>query len=242
MFKTAFRKISIIAYTYYNGEPRKFEFKRLTAKDRRRIIYILNSLVRGMRVIIVSNAQYCIKAVESEYGTTEHIYADMLADDEDNGDTLEGRLKKYIDRFGDEAEAWIAAGLTFGLTRPQLQATFNENVDNPYENTLFMSTGETKASATQRVLNTHYGKGSIRSAFGSLARLAVYFCASAFREAQRNIPDVRGWLVGRGSSYPCDICQSQVGIHKDSIDLPPYHSHCCCWAAPLTPEEYALLL
>lgn len=241
MLCTAFRKITIIAYNY-SGDPRKFEYKKLTALQRKDINAVIKKLKRGLKIIIISNAQYCINIVEKEYDTTEHILADELAEEENNGNTLIGRISDYTDRFNGEAEAWIAAGLILGMSANQLRAAFRENADNPFENAIFMSAGESKVQATQDVLNAKYGKGSIKSALGSLRRLGWYFCASAFRDAQRNIPFTSGWLVGRGSSYPCDLCESNVGIHKDSIDLPPYHSRCCCWAAPLNLEELAQLL
>lgn len=241
MLCTAFRKITVIAYGY-SDDPRKFEFKKLPAIQRKEISAIIKKLKRGLRIVIVSNAQYCINIVEKEYDTTEHILADELAEEENNGNTFIGRVSDYVDRYKGEVEAWIAAGLILGLTVKQLRTAFRENADNPFENAIFMSAGESKAQATQDVLNAKYGRGSIKSALGSLRRLSWYFCASSFRSAQRNIPFVSGWLVGRGSSYPCDLCQSNVGIHKDSIDLPPYHARCCCWAAPLNLEELALLI
>lgn len=48
-----------------------------------------------------------------------------------------------------------------------------------------------------------------------------------------------GYYVLRGSSYPCETCDSMVGFHKmEDIDgYPPYHGHCCCYVIPIFPAE-----
>lgn len=44
-----------------------------------------------------------------------------------------------------------------------------------------------------------------------------------------------GYYVLRGSSYPCELCDSMVGFHKmeDIESYPPYHGHCCCYSIPI---------
>ena len=42
------------------------------------------------------------------------------------------------------------------------------------------------------------------------------------------------YLVKRGSSYPCALCDSMRGIHSGWDELPPYHKNCCCIAIPVT--------
>lgn len=44
-----------------------------------------------------------------------------------------------------------------------------------------------------------------------------------------------GYYVMRGSSYPCTLCDSEVGFHpmKDIGHLPQYHAHCACIAIPI---------
>lgn len=48
-----------------------------------------------------------------------------------------------------------------------------------------------------------------------------------------------GYYVLRGSSYPCETCDSMVGFHKmEDIDgYPPYHGHCCCYVIPIFHAE-----
>ena len=44
-----------------------------------------------------------------------------------------------------------------------------------------------------------------------------------------------GYYVFRGSSYPCDLCDSACGFHPltDMSFFPPLHPHCCCGAVPI---------
>lgn len=46
---------------------------------------------------------------------------------------------------------------------------------------------------------------------------------------------IAGYYVMRGSSYPCDYCQSFVGFHpiQDTDSLPLYHGNCRCFAIPV---------
>ena len=42
---------------------------------------------------------------------------------------------------------------------------------------------------------------------------------------------MKGYHVLRGSSYPCEICDSHTGIFypiSDEDNKPQYHAHCCC--------------
>lgn len=44
-----------------------------------------------------------------------------------------------------------------------------------------------------------------------------------------------GYAVFRGSTYPCDMCDSRVGWHPidDTDSFPPQHPSCVCWTVPI---------
>lgn len=44
-----------------------------------------------------------------------------------------------------------------------------------------------------------------------------------------------GYVVRRGSNYPCDLCDSHVGYHdiSDTEGFPQFHGHCLCIAIPV---------
>lgn len=47
--------------------------------------------------------------------------------------------------------------------------------------------------------------------------------------------EIVGFYVARGSSYPCDYCQSYVGYHpiSEADALPPRHNSCQCYVIPI---------
>lgn len=43
-----------------------------------------------------------------------------------------------------------------------------------------------------------------------------------------------GYWQGRGATYNCDLCDSEVGLHIGEWDNAPYpHPHCMCWRIPI---------
>lgn len=237
--RQCFSKLVEMGYGWLYA-PEKFRFSDMHNADE------LNATLQKLRTAIFMlmerHAQFAIDTIEDEYGSAAHIAAGDIINKEQFGLTAKQRIAKYTDRFKYEAEAWIAAGLVLGINRNRLERLFSANAKDPYGNSTFQEARKRSPLATRLQSNgKSYGRGQIISAQGSIERLAQSMESWAWREAERNIPHVAGWIVGRGSSYPCDLCQSYVGFHKDSIDLPPYHANCRCWAYPLTLDEYALL-
>ena len=60
----------------------------------------------------------------------------------------------------------------------------------------------------------------------------------ALNEIWKEDDNVEGWYTIRGSNYPCEYCDSQVGIiHPKSEMFYGYHPRCCCIMIPVTDEE-----
>ena len=57
------------------------------------------------------------------------------------------------------------------------------------------------------------------------------------RQMRQNYEDegAEGFYVMRGSTYPCDYCQSYVGFHQidEAEAFPPQHANCACFAIPV---------
>ena len=85
-------------------------------------------------------------------------------------------------------------------------------------------------------LKTNYGVGKYATSYNNLNRLVTDTIARSRQKLFINRENKNGanaWYVQRGSSYPCSLCDSNVGIHYNSFDLPPYHPNCVCMAIPL---------
>lgn len=145
-----------------------------------------------------------------------------------HGMTFEERLSSYCTKYRDELLLLVGAGLFLGLTKMTLAKSIGNHLKHPYKNPDLVEGIAAPLS---------YGRGRTNSMFTAISGLTTYGISQAWMGSQY-INDRRegcvGWIVRRGSSIPCDICDSMVGFHDDESDLPPYHNSCCCLAIPIT--------
>lgn len=123
-----------------------------------------------------------------------------------DGLDLDGYLQHYVEQFKGEMQDYVASRL-------------NGNKEKWSKNWKGFS---------------HKGM----SAYNSIDRLTRFAISSAwmlalFNEMQSS--KAIGYYVMRGSSYPCDLCDSMVGFHplEDEDGKPPYHANCCCIMVPV---------
>lgn len=76
-------------------------------------------------------------------------------------------------------------------------------------------------------------KGAMTSAARGLAEMTSYLVSAVWMQFLYATAGTHTFYVMRGSSYPCGICQEQVGLHTGEETLPPYHKRCCCIAIPI---------
>ena len=69
----------------------------------------------------------------------------------------------------------------------------------------------------------------------NMAKLTLQMAWMKEKSLEQEDDGAAGYYVLRGSSYPCEKCDSMVGFHKmDDIEgYPPYHGHCCCYVIPI---------
>lgn len=69
----------------------------------------------------------------------------------------------------------------------------------------------------------------------NMAKLTLQMSWMKEKAMEQEEDGAAGYYVLRGSSYPCDTCDSMVGFHemKDIDGYPPYHGHCCCYVIPI---------
>nr|DAV38598.1 MAG TPA: minor capsid protein [Caudoviricetes sp.] len=135
------------------------------------------------------------------------------------GDTLDGRTEKYVHRFKDEIQDFIAAGLLAHLSESGLLSEVWKYMKSPYSNPL---------------VGTSTGRG--QSAYHRLNTLTRFSIAEAWMHADMETA-IRNGAIGfismRGSSYPCSLCDDMTGFHTFAEAYPPYHSKCCCIPIPI---------
>lgn len=147
---------------------------------------------------------------------------------ESHGSTFEERLSDYCGKYKDELMLLIGAGLFLGIAKSALVKSIGSNLKHPYANQLL-------AEGIDAPLT--YGRGKSNSMYNAIGDLTRYGIAQGWMrnwELTTAKDGCIGWIVRRGSSYPCDICNDNCGFHSiDEGTNLPLHGHCACFAVPV---------
>ena len=146
---------------------------------------------------------------------------------ENRGSTFDERLTDYVGKYKNELLLLVGAGLLLGIGKSALAKSIGDNLRQPYANPMLKDGIEAPLT---------YGRGKSNAMYNAIGSLTRNGIAGAWMKNQyiNNRKDgCIGWLVQRGSHFPCELCDSKVGFHTDESDLPLYHSHCCCYAVPI---------
>ncbi len=209
----------------YNIPPERFRFSANPRLKRE-----INGILALLREALYSHIE-SVSTFGGEDGDSRFTAPALT--EEDHGKTFRQRLAEYVDRWGYETEAVIAAaGLEGVKDKAAVLDGIREYLDRPYDNPWMEGHRGEGAAARLRAI-PHYGRGKRIAAATALSLLLTSVVAKGWMQNwSRQNAGKRGYLVFRGSSYPCDICGSQTGfIHdiKDKEGLPPYHSSCKCY-------------
>lgn len=152
-----------------------------------------------------------------------------------NDNTFKEKIDDYAERFRNEMEVISASSLLLNKT-PQNAANELKTLLPIIYGSSFMKIAKIEGIASFEDLKTNYGVGKYATSYNNLNRLVTDTIARSRQKLFINRENKNGanaWYVQRGSSYPCSLCDSNVGIHYKSFDLPPYHPNCVCMAIPL---------
>ena len=146
------------------------------------------------------------------------------------GKTTSERNAVYLGNFAEDVVRMIKAGTIMGYTDQQLLSAIRTGYKDPYRASVI-----TKAKKQDISIDVpSYGKGYYRNAYQNIIRNAKQVIALSWGRAEQEYGKNKkaiGFYVKRGSSYPCDICQSEAdaGFHSFKDPYPPYHVSCCCY-------------
>lgn len=146
------------------------------------------------------------------------------------GKTTSERNAVYLGNFAEDVVRMIKAGTIMGYTDQQLLSAIRTGYKDPYRTSVI-----TKAKKQDISIDVpSYGKGYYRNAYQNIIRNAKQVIALSWGRAEQEYGKNNkaiGFYVKRGSSYPCDICQSEAdaGLHSFKDPYPPYHVSCCCY-------------
>lgn len=171
-----------------------------------------------------------------EHDKRDEVVAYMLS--ERHGDTLEGRVRKRVGTFFNEVYAVYLAGQVLGKGRDELLASVKKHLKDPWQSEILQEAREKQergeVAADYPFKEPHYGKGNPVSSLVAIDRMLCYAVADAWEQwhfRDQSEKGARGYFVVRGSSYPCEVCDSYAGTFffiTDEQSRPQYHLNCCC--------------
>lgn len=157
---------------------------------------------------------------------------------ERNGDTIDGRVNKRVHTFFNEVFAVYVAGKLLGKGYDALLPTIKKYFDKPWENPIIVEAREMQErgeiAKDYELSEPHFGKGDPIASLTALDRMLRYAVADSWmwwKHQDSTARGAKGYYVVRGSSYPCEICDSHTGIFysiSNEDSMPQYHLNCCC--------------
>lgn len=233
------RKLIDQAFVYsYLGKS--FHFSANSQLDEK-ISSIIDEIRKEIFNIIYTRCDYAdTLAHEKEAEEKNNKYLPLFLGSVILGQTLQERINRYTTHLQSEIEAYIAAGLAKGMSRTQILTYYLTWLKAPYKSPLLLEAFKQQGFRAERILSKGitFGSGIYISSFDNLVRLEQQTIFHAYNNTLNNIwltrPEVIGWYTIRGSSYPCIICDDNVGIfHPKDEFFSGYHVRCCCLMIPI---------
>lgn len=220
VMEKAAEQIVVIAYKY-NIPPENFSFS-FNPNLQREVDEVISGLVEEIIEDTDLLATYHAEDREDEVIAFIHR--------ETHGNTLDGRVTDYTDKYKRELEIGIIAALLLGKSGQEASSAIRENLSSPFKNPFIIEA--LKNGAIIEIPN--YGRGHSNSMFNALSKLTGHAVAEGWMYLQLLLA-VDGGAIGfvtfRGSSYPCNICDEYAGVvHTLDEPLPPLHLNCVCGA------------
>lgn len=219
VMKEAAEKIVDICYSA-GVNPQSFRYSNLPV----RVQFDIDEVIQRLQEAI--DDYFLTLAIADHEENRDKILPFILG--ENHGMTFAERLENYCDKYRDELMVLVGAGLFLGIAKSALVKSIGENLKHPYANQLLSDGIEVPLT---------YGRGKSNSMFTALYGLTKYGIESAWMqhwELKTEADGAIGWIVQRGSSYPCPQCDDNCGFHSiDEGTQLPQHLSCCCFAVPI---------
>lgn len=181
----------------------------------------------------------CVLLAQDEHDRKDMILAYISRDIA--GDNLNGRVTSRVRTFAAEITAVYGAGRLLDYSYQKMLSSIKDNLKDPWHNPIITEAKE-KADNGEITIpdgldleEPHFGQGSPISSLLALDFICETAIADGWMEwlyLDKKDNGAKGYFVLRGSSYPCEECQSHVGIfwpidNKDHY--PPFHRSCVCY-------------
>lgn len=160
---------------------------------------------------------------------------------------LQETLDGYLFKTMKDVEAAVAALRNAGIALAEAVTKVKSNLHNIYNMPEVTDTFEEAESFNATYIRS---RGVEQGAVGlsnsgatnvvNMAKITLQMAWMRQQGIDFDESGAAGYYQLRGSSYPCDICDAEVGFHKGLEDIyaKPYpHPHCCCYRIPIFPTE-----
>lgn len=146
------------------------------------------------------------------------------------GKTYIQRNSSYLYDFANDVVSLVKAGVSLRYDENKIIGAVRKSYKDPYNNSVM-----TKASREGKYAMTipHRGQGIYAASYENIIRNVQNTINLSWGQVERAYGEMNnyiGYFVHRGSSYPCDECQSQVGwMHNIKHMVVPIHANCKCF-------------
>lgn len=240
-------KITSICYRY-NINPTLFELSyKYNEKMFEEVAAVMDELEEDILDLVSVYSTKCTKDKEKKNALLLWILTLGRG-----GKALKATLETRLRAFMGDVEAMIVAAKVARLNTSQAANIIKNNLHNVYQTAImknvFRQANMYKAKNIRTKGIKHGNVGNSNSEANNIVRFAKTTLQMAWmRQMRQNYEDegAEGFYVMRGSTYPCDYCQSYVGFHQidEAEAFPPQHANCACFAIPVfqtTIEEMSI--
>lgn len=190
----------------------------------------IQAIMSQLRADIYKYEKASASLVAKELDSSVKVPTERYLAAKQAGKTFKQRTYIYTERFKKDIVNLARVGQVQGLNKSALKSMVKSSYQDPYSSSLM---NRAIKSGKAKIHIPIYGKGISKSGYMQVLKnirdtSSLMWSYADNWYASRN--GALGFYVYRGSSYPCDTCQSHVGwLHNMDDDMPPYHSHCVCF-------------
>lgn len=154
---------------------------------------------------------------------------------ESYGKTLNGRITEYVRRYRNEIEVAIAAALVLGIGKDMLLHSVRASRYDPLGNPIVREAEKKGKGIINRLgFVTKAGNNLARLSRSALRRLITWIVSKGWmltKHLSEEEEGAIGYIIYRGSTYPCDFCDEAAGKFHYMTDgaTPPLHANCKCY-------------
>lgn len=238
LLEDAAANITMLCYQF-NVRPEEFQISsNYNEKLYELICNILDELEDEIMDLMLEYATKCTESDKKRSMLLPWILALGI-----RGKSLQQITEKRIWSFSRDVEAMIIACRMANIDRTKAISRIKSNLKSVYTipemKVAFAHAAEQKNIFIRSHGVKHGYRGNSNSEAVNIERMAKYTVEKAWMHQQyenyKANDEIQGYFVIRGSTFPCQLCDSMVGFHpiEDIDGYPLYHPSCVCTAIPV---------